>query len=172
VVHGIVGERNGGITVESEKGEGTTFRVYLPASEKEHAEGLPEEKPALPKGSERVLLVDDEPMILKLGKRMLERQGYEVEPLASGTDALECFKHDPARFDLVVTDMTMPGMRGDKLAEEIMKIRDDIPVILATGYSKQISEEKAKEIGIRAFVMKPLTQQELASTVRRVLDES
>jgi CheY-like chemotaxis protein len=102
---------------------------------------------------------------------MLERQGYEVETRASGTDALECFKHDPDRFDLVVTDMTMPGMRGDQFAEEIMKIRGNIPVILSTGYSKQISEEKAEDIGIRAFVMKPLTQQELANTVRQVLDE-
>ncbi len=172
VVHGIVTERNGGISVDSEKGKGTTFRVYLPALEKEHAEELPEEKPALPKGSERILLVDDEPMILKLGQRMLERQGYVVETRASGADALECFKHDPERFDLVVTDMTMPGMRGDRLAQEMMTVRDDIPVILSTGYSKQISEEKAEELGIRAFVMKPLTQQELANTVRRVLDGS
>jgi CheY-like chemotaxis protein len=171
VAHGIVAERNGGISVDSEKGRGTTFRVYLPASEKERAEEVPEEKSALPKGTERILFVDDEPMILKLGQRMLERQDYEVETRASGIDALECFKHDPERFDLVVTDMTMPGMRGDKLAEEMMKIRDDIPVILSTGYSKQISEERAREIGIRAFVMKPLTLHELANTVRQVLDE-
>ena len=171
VAHGIVAERNGGISVDSEKGRGTTFRVYLPALEKERAEEVPEEKSALPKGTERILFVDDEPMILKLGQKMLERQDYEVETRASGIDALECFKHDPERFDLVVTDMTMPGMRGDKLAEEMMKIRDDIPVILSTGYSKQISEEKAREMGIRAFVMKPLTLHELANTVRQVLDE-
>ncbi len=172
VVHGIVAERNGGISLESEIGRGTAFRVYLPALEKERAEKLPEEKPALPKGSERILFVDDEPMILRLGQRMLERQGYEVETRASGIDALECFKHDPERFDLVLTDMSMPGMRGDKLAEEMMSIREDVPVILSTGYSKQISKERAEELGIRAFVMKPLTQQELANTVRRVLDES
>ena len=110
-------------------------------------------------------------MILKLGQRMLERQGDKVETRASGTDALECFKQDPERFDLVVTDMTMPGLRGDHLTREILKIRAGIPLILSTGFSKQISEEKAKEIGIRAFVMKPLTAQELANTVRKVLDE-
>jgi CheY-like chemotaxis protein len=172
VVHGIVAERSGGLSVESAVGRGTTFRVYLPALEVEHTQEAAEEKPALPRGTERILLVDDEPMILKLGQRMLERQGYTVESRASGTDALECFKQDPERFDLVVTDMTMPGVRGDKLAEEVMAFRRDIPVILCTGYSKHISEERAAELGIRAFVTKPLTQQELANTVRRVLDKS
>ena len=137
----------------------------------ESVELTAEEKTELPRGSERVLFVDDEPMIMKLGQRMLEKQGYIVQTRASGTDALECFRQDPHGFDLVVTDMTMPGMRGDRLAEEIMAIRSDIPVILCTGYSRQISKEKAREIGIRAFVMKPLTQQELANTVREVLDE-
>ena len=129
-----------------------------------------EQKRELQQGIERILLVDDEPMIMKLGQRMLERQGYHVETRASGTDALECFRQDPNRFDLVVTDMTMPGLRGDHLTKEILKIRPDIPVILCTGYSKQISKEKAEELGIRAFVMKPLTQRELADTVREVLD--
>ena len=90
---------------------------------------------------------------------------------ASGPDALACFEQDPERFDLVVTDMTMPGLRGDKLAEEMLKIRPDLPVILSTGFSKQISKETAEAMGIRAFVMKPLTARELAGTVRRVLDE-
>ena len=171
VVYGIVQDRHGGITVESEEGRGTTFTVYLPASDAESVEAKREQTRELPRGTERVLFVDDEPMIMKLGQRMLEKQGYIVQTRASGTDALECFKQDPSRFDLVVTDMTMPGMRGDRLAEEIMAIRPDIPVILSTGYSKQISNEKAREMGIRAFVMKPLTQHELANTVREVLDE-
>ena len=158
--------------MESEEGKGSVFSVYLPASEGETAEASLEEESELPRGKERILLVDDEPMIMKLGQRMLERQGYEVETRASGTDALECFRQDPTRFDLVVTDMTMPGLRGDRLAEEMLKMRPDIPVILTTGFSKQISEEKARELGIRAFVMKPLTQHELANTVRQVLDET
>jgi two-component system, cell cycle sensor histidine kinase and response regulator CckA len=171
VVHGIVQDRKGGIIVESEEGLGTTFSIYLPASGIESVEVTVDQKKDLPRGTERILFVDDEPMIMKLGQHMLERQGYMVEARASGTDALECFRQDPHRFDLVVTDMTMPGLRGDRLAEEIMAIRPDIPVILCTGYSKQISKEKAREIGVRAFVMKPLTQHELASTVRKVLDE-
>jgi len=171
VVHGIIQDRHGGILVESEEGKGTVFTVYLPASEETLADDSKEGEPEIPKGQERILFVDDEPMILKLGQRILERQGYEVETRASGTDALECFKQDPKRFDIVVTDMSMPGLRGDKLAEEILKIRSDIPVILSTGYSKQISREKARELGIRAFLMKPLTAQELTNTVRRALDE-
>jgi PAS domain S-box-containing protein len=171
VVYGIVQDRNGGITVESEEGRGTIFTVYFPASDVGSVEAKTEQKRELPPGTERILFVDDEPMIMKLGQRMLEKQGYTVETRASGTDALECFRQDPHGFDLVVTDMTMPGMRGDRLAEEIMAIRPDIPVILSTGYSKQISNEKAREMGIRAFVMKPLTQHELANTVREVLDE-
>ncbi|MGM0665607.1 MAG: PAS domain S-box protein [Thermodesulfobacteriota bacterium] len=171
VVHGIVQNHKGGITVETEEGRGTVFTVYLPASEVESVEVTAEEKTELPRGTERVLFVDDEPMIMKLGQQMLERQGYEVETRASGTDALECFGQDPNRFDLVVTDMTMPGMRGDRLAEEILAIRPDIPVILCTGYNKQTSKEKSREIGIRALVMKPFTQHMLASTVRKVLDE-
>jgi PAS domain S-box-containing protein len=170
VVHGIVQDRKGGITVESEKGRGTTFVVYLPASEAEPVEAAAKAEKELPVGTERVLFVDDEPMVVKLGRHMLERRGYTVETRASGTDALECFRQDPGRFDLVVTDMTMPGMRGDRLAEEILAIRPDIPVILCTGYSRQISREKALQIGIRAFVMKPLTQHELVRTVREVLD--
>ena len=157
--------------MDSEEGKGTIFTAYFPVSEDALADESQEEESELPKGHERVLFVDDEPMILKLGQRMLERQGYQVETRAGGTDALEYFRQDPNRFDLVLTDMTMPGLRGDKLAEEMRKIRPDTLVILSTGFSKQISEEKAKELGIRAFVMKPLTAQELASTVRRVLDE-
>ncbi len=171
VVHGIVQDRKGGIIVESVEGQGTTFFIYLPASEVESVEVKAEQKIELPRGTERVLFVDDEAMILNLGQRMLERLGYKVETRASGTDALECFRQDPHRFDLLVTDMTMPGMRGDRLAEEFLAMRPEIPVILCTGYSRQISKKKAQEIGIRAFVMKPLTQHELANTVRKVLDE-
>jgi PAS domain S-box-containing protein len=171
VVHGIVQERNGGIAVETGRGIGTTFTVYLPAAEESGVQEKREDESELPTGTERILFVDDEPMIMKLGQRMLERQGYQVEARANGTDALACFKRDPERFDLVLTDMTMPGLRGDNLARELMKIRPDIPVILSTGFSNQISEEKAREMGIRAFVTKPLTAHVLANTVRRVLDE-
>ncbi len=125
----------------------------------------------LPRGSERILFVDDEPMIMQLGQRMLERQGYDVEAYGNGAEALESFHQDPDCFDLVVTDMTMPGMRGDHLAVAISAIRPDIPVILTTGYSDQICEDKARSIGIRDFVLKPLTQHQLVTKVREVLDE-
>ena len=171
VVHGIVQDRGGGIQVNTEKGEGTAFTVYLPADEGESGESEKRLKPELPLGTERVLFVDDEPTIRKIVKQMLEHQGYEVQTRPNGMDALDCFKQDPQRFDLLITDMTMPGMRGDKLAEEILALRSDIPVILCTGYNKQISEEKAQALGIRAFVMKPLTQYEFIHTVRRVLNE-
>ncbi len=171
VVQGIVRGCGGGIAVDSEAGRGAAFSVYLPASEVEPVESAAEKTKELARGTERVLFVDDEPMIRELGKRVLERQGYSVKTCGSGTDALAVFKQDPSRFDLLVTDMTMPGMRGDKLAEEVLAIREDIPIILCTGYSRQISREKAEKIGARAFVMKPLTRHELVSTVRRVLDQ-
>ncbi len=171
VVHGIVQDRQGGILVESGAKQGTTFSVYLPVAEVGLEEAVPEAEQELPRGTETVLFVDDEPMMLEFGKLVLERQGYQVEARTSGKEALECFRSNPDRFDLVLTDMTMPGIRGDKLAEEVMKLRSDIPVILSTGYSKHISAEKAKEIGIRAFLMKPLTAHELVNEVRHVLNE-
>jgi len=172
VVHGIVEDRSGGITVESADGQGTTFTVYLPASKEEAASKERQERPAPSSVKERILFVEDEPAVRKLGTRLLERQGYEVETQANGGDALACFREDPARFDLVITDMTMPCMTGDRLAREILAIRPGMPVILCTGYSRQISEEEAREIGIHAFVMKPITSRELADTVRRVLERA
>jgi CheY-like chemotaxis protein len=100
----------------------------------------------------------------------LERLGYSVVISRSGSQALEAFRAAPASFDLVITDMTMPGMTGDRLASEMMKIRPDIPVILCTGFSPVITEERAKALGIRAFLMKPLRQGDIAKTVRQVLD--
>lgn len=121
-------------------------------------------------GSERILLVDDEEPLARLGHRMLERLGYEVVSKTSPTGALETFRQSPKQFDLVVTDMTMPHMTGEMLAKEIMRIRPDIPVVLSTGFSHRIDDTKARTAGIRAFVMKPITTHDLAKTVRRVLD--
>ncbi len=125
---------------------------------------------SLPTGRENILFVDDEPTIAMLGRTTLERLGYTVTIRQSSVEALELFKNDPDRFNLVVTDMTMPRMTGDDLAKAMLLIRPDTPIIICTGYSRQISNEKAGEIGIRACVMKPLTQHELANTVRKVLD--
>ena len=124
----------------------------------------------LPRGNERVLLIDDEISILRVQQQMLERLGYRVDISESGLAALEVFRGDPDGFDLIITDYTMPEMTGTDLAKAVMNIRDDIPVILSTGFSEQINEEKAKALGIRAFVMKPIVMNEMAETIRQVLD--
>jgi len=119
-----------------------------------------------------ILLVDDEPALAELGKQMLERFGYEVDVRMSSIDGLELFRAQPDRFDLVITDMTMPKMMGDKLAKKLVEIRPDIPIIICTGYSERMSEEKAKRIGVKALVMKPFVIKDLANTVRKALGHS
>lgn len=120
-------------------------------------------------GSERVLLVDDEPMLAAVGQQALQRLGYEVVSRTSPIEALELFKAKPGHFDLVITDQTMPGMTGDALARELMSIRPGLPVIVCTGYSQNIDAERATQLGIRAFVMKPILIHELAAAVRKAL---
>jgi PAS domain S-box-containing protein len=170
VVHGIVKNHEGEITVESELGKGTVFHVFLPVAEIE-GEAEIKEVVEIPGGNERVLFVDDEHATTDVMKKMLERLGYTVKTRTNSLEALEAFQADPDGFDLVITDMTMPYMTGAELARKIMHIRQDIPIILCSGFSEQMNEAKAQKIGIRAFIMKPVIRSELAQIIRDVLNQ-
>ena len=173
MVHGITKNYGGTISFRSKVGEGTAFYVYLPRVDSDQSLKETSESTAVqpaPTGAERVLFVDDEPELVALGRDMLEHLGYQVVTKNNGIDALKEFREKPNHFDVVVTDMTMPKMTGERLAQELISIRSEIPIILCTGFSEQINEQKAKVIGIKAFLMKPLTLNRLAKTVRAVMD--
>ena len=169
VAHGIIKSHGGLIDVESQVGRGTTFHIYLPKimprAKAHHHSALP-----LPSGSERVLLVDDETMLVDMGRQVLTRLGYQVTACTSSVEALQHFQNDPAGFDLVITDMTMPHLTGKELATALLKIKPALPIILCTGFSETITEETAKRIGIKAFILKPIVMSDLAETMRKVLD--
>jgi len=170
VIHSIVKEHNGIMTVKSELGKGTTFTIFFPVVEKEAViENKTDEK--LPMGNEKILFIDDEQSIVNIARQILERLGYEVDAKMSSTEALELFRSKPDQFDLVITDLTMPKMTGDKLVKEILNIRPDIPVILCTGFSEKIDEKIAKEIGAAGYIEKPINQHDFAFKVRKVLDK-
>ncbi|MBN1932996.1 MAG: response regulator [Desulfobacterales bacterium] len=170
VVHGIVKSHGGAVAVQSKIGEGTTFEVFFPCVVSETATEYEAIVP-IPFGNERVLFVDDEEALVSIGAQMMECLGYEVVAKKSGIEALKDFSLQPDKFNLVITDMTMPNMTGLDLAKEIKRIRSDIPIILCTGFSNTLSIDKAKKIGIQNFIMKPIMQQELAATIRRILDQ-
>jgi signal transduction histidine kinase/ActR/RegA family two-component response regulator len=170
VIHGIVKNHGGFITVESSPGRGSVFHVYLPTIEDAEIEAAQDLHPVETNGNEHILLVDDEPQIADMGKQLLERMGYRVTARTSSAAALETFAEHPAAFDLVITDMTMPLMTGDRLARRLWEIRPGIPVILCTGYNELITEDKAVAMGIRKFLLKPVDKDELATAVRASLD--
>ncbi len=170
VIHGIIKNHGGDISVSSQPGKGTTVTVLLPVIDDIDAEIEPVETTTATQGNERILLIDDEKQIIDIEQRILERLGYKVTPKTDSEEALEEFAALPDRFDLVITDMTMPKMTGDQLARKLMAIKPDIPVILCTGYNETITEEKALAMGIDKFVMKPIVKDELANIIRTVLD--
>jgi len=171
VVHGIVKSYNGAITVESEVRKGTEFRIYLPLLMETECGQEIQAAVHIPGGKECILFVDDEEVLVDLGMGMLTGLGYEVVGRTSSLEALELFRAKPNRFDLVITDMTMPSMTGSELAQEIMRMRPDVPVILCTGFSETITPEKVKAIGLKDFVMKPLIKHQIAAVIRRALDQ-
>jgi signal transduction histidine kinase/ActR/RegA family two-component response regulator len=173
VAYGIVKKYNGDITVYSEPGKGTTFNVYLPVMEK-RAGPMPSdnEGDSSPGGHETILVVDDDPAIADLEKRILERLGYTVTQSVTSPDAWRLFSTDPSAFDLVITDMSMPHMTGSELAQRMLAVRPDIPIVICTGFSEKINDRIARQIGIKGFLMKPIVTSQLARMVRSALAES
>ena len=169
VVHGIVDRLGGVVTMESQEGQGAVFTIRLPSV----AGDLDEVAPSPPQpafSGERILFVDDETLQVDLATQMLDRMGYRVTAFSRSTEALAAFRNSPEAFDLVITDMTMPDLTGDRLAGEILAIRPDVPVIICTGYSEQISEERATALGLKGFALKPLIMADLNALIRRTLD--
>jgi two-component system cell cycle sensor histidine kinase/response regulator CckA len=169
LVHSIIKTWGGGINVISEPDKGTTFYIFFPMMPTEDL-AEPEMAAAMPQGKERILLVDDEPDIVAAAQIILEQLGYRVVGLANSREALETFRAAPDQFDLVITDQTMPQVTGVELTKEVLRLRPQLPVIICTGFSEVLTPEKAKALGVRELIMKPLIPQQLAEAVRRGLD--
>ncbi|MFT5701086.1 MAG: PAS domain S-box-containing protein [Desulforhopalus sp.] len=172
VVHGIVKDHRGEIIVSSRPGEGAHFTVYLPVAvsfeEVEDHSNVTSDKAV--GGDERILLIDDEPAIAEMMQKILVSAGYKITCETDSRRAIEIFRQNPDGFDLVITDQTMPGMTGDQVATELLSLCGDIPIILCTGYSDIVDENTAKNLGVRRFLLKPINQEVLKTSIRQVLD--
>jgi CheY-like chemotaxis protein len=169
VVYGVVRQNDGGIAIESRLGKGTRVDVLFPLLKEQGAAAVPEGE-GLPRGSERVLVVDDELPLLETTQRMLERLGYSVVATTSSGQALKWFRENPGAYDLVITDLAMPEMSGDQLAPQLVASRGDIPILLCTGRSDRMDAGLSRRLGIAACARKPMNRETLALTVREVLD--
>lgn len=172
MIHGIIKSYKGDIAVYSQMGKGTTIRVFIPAIQRAGKEKITVDTTPVPTGTERVLFVDDENALVEIGERMLSRLGYRVTGLTSSVEALKLFSEKPHGFDMVITDLTMPNITGDKLAREILARRADIPIIMVTGFSEEMKEEAMKRMGIKKVILKPIVTRDIASAMRDVLDKS
>ncbi len=171
VVHGIVKNIDGVIQVHSDPGKGTEFKVYFPIEKGSLKKQSIPSIETMQTGTEQVLLVDDEEAILRMVKKMLERLGYQVTTQVNSIEALDVFRAAPDKFDIVITDMAMPNMSGTQLASAMTKIHPGIPVLLCTGFSETMSEEKAAFLGIQGFLLKPIVLNDLSQKIREVLEK-
>jgi len=169
VVHGIIADHEGDIRVSGKPGQGTKFEILLPLYEDEIKEKRQDQGP-LPQGNERILLIDDEEQVIKYHWKLLTKLGYRVTPANQSTKGYEIFKSDPHEFDLIITDQTMPAMTGIEIARKAKKIRENIPIILYTGYMGLITETQTQTIGIDLILTKPVDDREMAVKIRNVLD--
>jgi len=171
VVHGIITSLHGAITVESEVGKGTTFHVVLPLLE-QAAESSDIKATVIPRGTERILFVDDEMGINTMASQMLTSLGYRVVTCMRPFDAITIFREDPSRFDLIISDLIMPGLTGMDLIHEIHTLRPEIPSLICTGFSKNVDEKDLLQAGVQEVLMKPLVLRQLAESIRRALDSA
>jgi two-component system, cell cycle sensor histidine kinase and response regulator CckA len=170
VVQGVVQSHGGTISVQSDHGKGTRFQLLFPMVSVEQPAEREVSRPEIPMGNERILFVDDEAAIVMMTEQMLRRLGYQVESCSHPDDALACFSADPMRFDLLITDMSMPSMSGDQLASAILTIRPGLPLILSTGYSNKLNGVSPSDLGASAILHKPFVMEKLARVVRQALD--
>jgi DNA-binding NtrC family response regulator len=171
-VHGILRNHKAVVAVASSVGTGTVFEVYLPVSEDTDAVASAPAEPVGVAGSERILLVDDDRSLLDATHTILVRAGYHVVDFSDPEQALASFRRAPERWDLVLTDRSMPRLSGEELAWSILQVRPDIPIIMATGFSDEADEQRARQIGIKEFVFKPIVGNDLLLAIRRTFTKS